>query len=97
MPVTKTAKRALRVSQGKALVNKLIRSKLLAAIRIAKKTKTPKAVTTAVSLTDRAAKKKLIHKNKAARIKSALAKLLAKTKPAKPRVAKAPKSKTKKK
>ena len=75
MPVTKTAKRALRSADQKALVNKLIRVKLGAAIRIAKKDKDQKAVRTAASLADRAVKKQVIHKNKAARIKAALAKL----------------------
>lgn len=76
MPVTKTAKRALRSSKRKAFVNKLILSKLEVAIRVAKREGGKDKVLTAISLTDRAAKKKFIHKNKAARIKSALSKLL---------------------
>ena len=80
MPVTVTAKRALRGSAKKAIVNSLIISKLEMAIRQAKKIKSAKAVITAISLTDRAAKKKVIKKNKAARIKSSLSKL---SKPAK--------------
>lgn len=75
MPVTKTAKRALRGSKRKEKVNSLIISRLEAALRMAKKTGGKKAVLKAVSLTDRAAKKKIIHKNKAARIKSALSRL----------------------
>ena len=75
MPVTKTAKRALRSSNRKALINKLIISRLEVAIRQAKKTKTANAIKSAVSLADRSAKKNLIHKNKAARIKSSLSKL----------------------
>jgi len=78
MPVTKTAKRALRGSKNKEGVNKLIVSKLESAIRNAKKSKTPASVIKAVSLADRAAKKQVIHKNKAARIKSQLSKLLVK-------------------
>lgn len=87
MPVTKTARRALRGSKKKALVNKLILTKLEKAIRSAKKTRTVEKVRLAVSLADRAVKKRFIHKNKAARIKSALSKLLpkaAKTKNSKP-------------
>jgi small subunit ribosomal protein S20 len=88
MPVTKTAKRALRGSMRKAIVNSSIISKLEVAIRLAKKVKTISAVKIASSLADRAAKKKIIHKNKAARIKSSLSKLAkpeakAKSKPAK--------------
>ncbi len=79
MPVTKTAKRALRGSKKKETVNKLIVSKLEAAIRTARKGKTAEKILKAVSLTDRAAKKKVIHKNKAARIKSQLSKLLPKS------------------
>lgn len=83
MPVTKTAKRALRGSKTKESVNKIIIGKLEVAVRKAKKTKTAKEIATASSLADRAAKKKVIHKNKAARIKSQLSKLLPK-KTAKP-------------
>lgn len=78
MPVTKTAKRALVSSKRKAAVNKLIKTKLEIAIREAKKKRTKKAIQKAQSQADRAAKKNLIHKNKAARIKSRLARLLKK-------------------
>jgi small subunit ribosomal protein S20 len=80
MPVTKTAKRALRSSKIKESVNKQIKSNLEIAIRIAKKGLKTDQVIHAVSLTDRAAKKNLIHKNKAARVKSQLSKLLTKKK-----------------
>lgn len=80
MPVTKTAKRALRGSIQKGIVNKLILSKLDSAIRQAKKSKTLVKITQVISLADRAAKKRVIHKNKAARIKSQMAKLLPKSK-----------------
>jgi small subunit ribosomal protein S20 len=76
MPVTKTAKRALRSSQKKALVNKKIETQLDAAIRVAKKKRDAKSLNTAISLADKAAKKKFIHKNKAARIKSSLSKIV---------------------
>lgn len=76
MPVTKTAKRALRGSLKKAEVNKSVISKIEIAIRLAKKSPTKENVRKASSLADRAAKNFAIHKNKAARIKSNLAKLL---------------------
>ena len=86
MPVTKTAKRALRSSKRKETVNKKIRTNLEVAIRIAKNSatggsasgrkKSEEAILKAISLADRAAKKHLIHKNKVARIKSTLSKLL---------------------
>ena len=78
MPVTKTAKRALRSSQRKLLVNKKIERNLDMAIRAAKKSHLKKDITKAVSLTDKAAKKHTIHKNKASRLKGILAKLASK-------------------
>lgn len=75
MPVTKTAKRALRSSANKADVNSMIKKALEIAIRTAEKVKSAVKVGEAVSLVDRASKKKVIHKNKAARIKSRLSKL----------------------
>lgn len=74
MPVTKTAKRALRSSKRKTQFNSLIKSKLEALVRIAKKSKKAEDISEVSSMADRAAKKKLIHKNKAARIKSRLSK-----------------------
>lgn len=75
MPVTKTAKRALRVSARKEIVNKIIFSRLETAIKIAKKNKSKKAIETAMSFADRASKTATIHKNKASRIKSQLSQL----------------------
>ena len=75
MPVTKTAKRALRGSFKKQSVNKIALTRLEIAIKKAKTTKSKKDVENAVSLTDKTAKIKAIHKNKAARIKSQLSKL----------------------
>lgn len=78
MPVTKTSKRALRASIKKGTVNKLIIKNLEVATRVAKKGKVAEKILKAISLADRAAKKHAIHKNKAARIKSTLTKLLPK-------------------
>lgn len=90
MPVTKTAKRALRSSKKKEKFNKALISKLEAAIREAENKPSKKTVKAAVSLVDKASKKKIIHKNKAARLKSRLDKLISKKPPSS-------KSKTKKK
>lgn len=76
MPVTKTAKRALRGSKRKEKVNKRIVANLEAAIRIARSKRGSKNVLAAISLADRAAKKHVIHKNKAAHIKRSLSELL---------------------
>ncbi len=78
MPVTKTAKRALRSSKRKQDVNKAFVTRFEVAIREAKKSKTGDAIRKASSLADKAAKKNIIHKNKASRIKSRLSKLLPK-------------------
>jgi small subunit ribosomal protein S20 len=76
MPVTKTAKRALRGSRAKELMNKLTIGKLEVAVRQARNIKSSEKIDKAISLADRAAKRKVIHKNKAARIKSQMAKLI---------------------
>lgn len=92
MPVTKTAKRALRSSKRKEAVNKVLLARLEIALRKAKKQSTAKNIKKAISLTDKAAKKKIFHKNKAARIKSKLSKL---TKPIKKKASnKTPSKKT---
>ena len=72
MPVSKTAERALRSSSRKKIVNSILIAKLEAAIRRAKKTKKQADVSQAISFVDKAAKKHIIHKNKAARMKSSL-------------------------
>lgn len=75
MPVTKTAKRALRSSKRKEDINKELMSRLEVAIRKAKAKPTSSSVKKAISLTDRAGKKNLFHKNKVSRMKSRLSKL----------------------
>ena len=75
MPVTKTAKRALRSSKKKESINKTILSKLEIALKLARKTKSKKNIESAVSLADKAAKRKVIHTNKAGNIKSQLSKI----------------------
>ncbi len=79
MPVTKTAKRALRSSKKKREANVIYLAKLEIALRAAKKSKSSEKINAAISLADRAAKKHMVHPNKAARIKSTLSKLLPKT------------------
>jgi len=80
MPVTKTAKRALRSSKRKEAINKKAKSNFEVVIRRAKKTKSLKDVSKAISLTDRVAKRNIIHKNKAARIKKFLSGMVDKNK-----------------
>lgn len=84
MPITKSAKKALRQSQRKAKINKTLRQRLKKIMAKTRKAKTQKELTQAYQILDRAAKKGIIHKNKAARLKSRLAKITPKaTKPKK--------------
>lgn len=76
MPVTKTAKRALRVSKKKLTVNEALRRSLEIAEAKARKSPTAKNVSSVFSIADRAKKKKIMHANKVAHIKAAFAKLL---------------------
>lgn len=84
MPVTKTAKRALRSSKRKALVNRKITTRLEVAVKLARRTKLGKNIRKAISLVDKAKKKKVIHKNKAARMKASLSKLMPRKRSSKP-------------
>ncbi|OGM11727.1 hypothetical protein A2Z22_04980 [Candidatus Woesebacteria bacterium RBG_16_34_12] len=83
MPVTKTAKRAQRSSKKKEIVNKRFRARLDIAIRLAKRNKKTNDINQAISLVDKACKNKLIHKNKASRLKSSLTRLLSRKNPSK--------------
>lgn len=76
MPVTRSAKKALRVSRKKAQVNQRIRTAYKAAVKAVRENPTAENLKKATSALDRAAKKGIIHTNKAARLKSRLAKLL---------------------
>ena len=71
MPVIKSAIKKLRQEKQNDQIRELLKS----AIRAAKKAKTGKSVTTAISKVDKAAKLNIIHENKAARLKSSLSKL----------------------
>jgi small subunit ribosomal protein S20 len=75
MPVIKSAKKKLRQDKKREKVNNLLRKTFRDAVKEAQKSKTAEKIRKAVVLVDKAVKKKLIHKNKAARIKSRLSKL----------------------
>lgn len=80
-PVTQSAKKALRRDKRRTLVNLRIKKKMKIAIKSARERPTKKNLTLAYSLLDRAVKKNLIHPNKAARLKSQLAKKTVKKSP----------------
>lgn len=75
MPVIKSAIKKLRRDKKAEQANDDFRKMLDRALRDAKKTKSAKAVNSAVSIVDKAVKKHLMHKNRAARLKSSLSKL----------------------
>lgn len=74
MPVTKSAKKALRQDQRREKINKQAKQQLKKAVAKIKKTKSAANLHEVYSLIDRAAKKGIIPKNKASRLKSQLAK-----------------------
>lgn len=79
MPVIKSAIKKLRKDIKRTKANDEFRRVLDRTLNAAKKSPSAKSVSEAVSQIDRAVKKNLMHKNRAARIKSSLSKL---TKPA---------------
>lgn len=89
MPVTQSAKKALRRDQRRQSVNQVIKARIRSVIKAANKNEpNEEKVNQAYSVLDRAAKKKVLHPNTAARYKSAVAKSI-KTIEKKPRKAKA--------
>ena len=75
MPVTKSAKKALRQSRQRAATNKLVRQRLKKVVAKTKRSQSVKELAEIYRTLDRATQKGIIHKNKAARLKSRLAKL----------------------
>jgi small subunit ribosomal protein S20 len=73
VPNIASAKKNMRKSRAAAVRNRAQRSALRTALKKARTDAAPEVSTFAVSLLDRAARKGLIHKNKAARHKSQLA------------------------
>ena len=80
MPVTTSAKKALRRDRQRTIVNRRLRGQVKKALKQARRNPTQKLLNQAASVLDRAAKKRVIHPNKAARLKSGLAKLAQKAK-----------------
>ncbi len=77
MPILKNAKKALRASERKRIVNRDVKSKLKTALDKVNKEKQATVLPAAFSAIDKAVKKNLIHKNKAARLKAQVSKLVA--------------------
>jgi small subunit ribosomal protein S20 len=76
MPILSSAKKALRSSAKKAAFNRVVKSKLKTALDSVKKAPATDTVSAAFSKIDKAVKRNLMHRNKAARLKSQVAKLV---------------------
>jgi small subunit ribosomal protein S20 len=77
MPILANAKKALRVSLKKTLANRRTKSLIKTYVDKALKLPTAENTASAFSQLDKAVKKNVIHKNKAARIKSQVSKAAA--------------------
>jgi len=76
MPITKSAKKKMRHDRQRTVINRKIRQQMKSAVKEMRQKPTKKVLQKASQMLDRAAKKGIIHKNKASRLKSRLAKLL---------------------
>lgn len=76
MPILPSAKKALRSSRAKAVVNSRIKSRVRSTQKQMMADPTQGNLESAYRAIDKAAKKHLFHINKAARLKSQIAKLL---------------------
>ncbi len=74
----KSAKKRIKTSEKKRVRNKAALSKVKTLVKEMRTSPTPKALTRAYQALDRASKHGIMHPNKAARLKSRLAKLLKK-------------------
>ena len=80
MPIIKSSKKSLRVGQRRKVENDLVRSKIKSAVKgaklsiAAKKEDVAEKLETLYRELDLAAKKNVIHRNKAARLKSRITK-----------------------
>lgn len=77
MPVIKSAKKKLRQDKARTARNSAVEEAMKKTLKLARKSPTAENIRLAVQATDKATKHYIIHKNKAARIKSALSKLVA--------------------
>ena len=76
MLVIKSAKKKLRQDKKRQLANKKVKNTYKELLKTTRENPTISAVVKTVSSLDKAAKKGIIHPNKAARLKSSLSKLL---------------------
>ena len=75
MPVTKQARKKLRKDIRREKKNSELKNRFKKTLKNSRKSPTEKKLSVAAKIIDKAAKKNVIHKNKAARLKSRLAHL----------------------
>jgi small subunit ribosomal protein S20 len=80
MPILANAKKALRASKRKARINQKVRSRVKTSLKKVSVEAKPENIQQAQSAIDKAVKRNIFHKNKAARIKSKIAKKNSKAK-----------------
>ena len=97
MPVIRSAKKKLRVDKRREFSNKKYKLLIQSSIKKAEKSPTVKNVQTAVKSIDKGVKNKILHKNKASRLKSRLSKLISEKKVSKQKETVPPKVKKAKK
>ncbi|MDP3998435.1 MAG: 30S ribosomal protein S20 [bacterium] len=79
MPVIKSAIKKMRQDNKRRQANRLRKERVKAVIKTARRQPTDKNIRTAISLIDRLTKSDLVHRNKAARLKSQVSRLLVKS------------------
>jgi len=77
MPILKNAKKALRASKRKAVFNKRVKSRVRTTVDKMKQSPSADNLKMTFSAVDKAVRRNIFHKNKAARLKSQMSKLLA--------------------
>ena len=77
MPLIKSAKKKLRQDKKRQKRNRSTKDFFKEVLKTARENPTNESVTKAFKAADKAAKKHIMHRNKAARIKSSLSKLIA--------------------
>lgn len=87
MPKIKSAIKKLRQDKKRTQANSIFEKSVKDAIKKAGRQRSQQLINQAISLVDKAVKKHIFHKNKAARIKSRLSKLVAEVKRPKQRSA----------
>ena len=78
MPILRNAKKALRASERKRVINRQVKTRVKTYLDKVKKSHAAADLPAAYSAIDKAVKRNLIHKNKAARLKAQASKLVAK-------------------